>query len=145
MEFYTCPVCGYNHLEDPPMDDEICPSCGTQFGYHDHKKTHQQLRLLWIKKRAPWHSKVDTKPVNWNPIRQLRVEGFLGQQEVVELQKAGLLRLQENSKTESAIDIVVFNNTSQRQMPNTYGQVVVNLKYASIGTSGKGIGCLVGA
>ena len=37
---HTCPVCGYAGLDDPPWQggapsDEICPSCGTHFGYDD--------------------------------------------------------------------------------------------------------------
>ena len=81
MKYYQCPVCGYNQLEDPPAYDEICPSCGTQFGYHDHRRTHKELRLLWIRRGAIWHSKVDAIPIKWNPIRQLRLAGFLGEQE----------------------------------------------------------------
>ena len=35
-----CPACGYDGLEEPPWtdgsaSDEICPSCGIQFGYED--------------------------------------------------------------------------------------------------------------
>lgn len=35
---YTCPVCDYDKLEEPPYDEtgfgsfEICPRCGTEFG-----------------------------------------------------------------------------------------------------------------
>ena len=34
---FICPVCGWNDLEqDPSMKThEICPCCGTQFGYDD--------------------------------------------------------------------------------------------------------------
>ena len=67
---YTCPVCGYNKLEDPPFDDEICPSCGTQFGYHDHKRSHAELRAIWLT-NPTWHSRVDDQPDGWNPYTQL--------------------------------------------------------------------------
>jgi len=38
---HTCPVCGYPELDEPPRSssgggsDEICPSCGFQFGLDD--------------------------------------------------------------------------------------------------------------
>ena len=67
---YTCPVCGYDHLEDPAANDEICPSCGTQFGYHDHRKTHTELRNIWLTNPI-WHSTIDEQPLNWNPYTQL--------------------------------------------------------------------------
>jgi hypothetical protein len=39
-EHYTCPVCGYDRLHDPPWEgrsgsDEICPRCKIHFGYDD--------------------------------------------------------------------------------------------------------------
>lgn len=39
---YTCPVCNYNELDEPPYNthgygsDEICPCCVFQFGYDDY-------------------------------------------------------------------------------------------------------------
>ena len=38
-----CPVCGYQ-MEDPPKDNNICPSCGTEFGLHDVNATLSDLR-----------------------------------------------------------------------------------------------------
>ena len=42
---FTCPVCGYPELEEPPRSPrtgggsyEICPSCGFQFGVTDDDK-----------------------------------------------------------------------------------------------------------
>lgn len=83
---YTCPVCGYPHLEEQPHhpgaggSDEICPSCGTQFGYHDganddlvwRTKRHEVLRRKWIAGGMKWHSKVDPVPGDWKPETQLR-------------------------------------------------------------------------
>ncbi|MDQ3648866.1 MAG: hypothetical protein M3458_01040 [Acidobacteriota bacterium] len=68
---YTCPVCGYNQLEDAPANHEICPSCGTEFGYHDFTRSHVELRAQWLAKGAQWHSRIDPKPYGWNPYRQL--------------------------------------------------------------------------
>jgi hypothetical protein len=50
---HNCPVCGYAKLAEPPYDKtgcasfEICPSCGTEFGYHDASKSHAEPRRLW--------------------------------------------------------------------------------------------------
>jgi rubredoxin len=74
---YTCPVCGFNKLEDPPANDEICPSCGTQFGYHDFTRSHAELRVRWLANGALWHSRVDPQPPNWNGIRQLFDTGLV--------------------------------------------------------------------
>ena len=68
---YTCPVCGYNQLEDAPANHEICPSCGTEFGYHDFTRTHAELTKGWLLKGAQWHSKAAPPPPDWNPYGQL--------------------------------------------------------------------------
>jgi hypothetical protein len=68
---YECPVCGFPGLEEPPEDFVICPSCGTEFGYHDHTRTHAQLRHQWVRAGAQWHSQVDERPTGWNPWIQL--------------------------------------------------------------------------
>jgi hypothetical protein len=68
---YHCPVCGYPDLVNPPIDFNICPSCGTEFGYSDSGTTFQNLRINWIKRGAHWSSDVDNIPPNWNPYQQL--------------------------------------------------------------------------
>lgn len=68
---YKCPVCFYDNLEDPPSHHEICPSCGTQFGYHDATKSYEDLRKAWIASGLHWHSRVDDAPLGWNPYIQL--------------------------------------------------------------------------
>ena len=73
---YTCPVCGYPELEDPPENHEICPSCGTQFGYHDFTRSHAELRARWLERGAAWHSRVDPPPPNRNPYQQLFEAGL---------------------------------------------------------------------
>jgi transcription elongation factor Elf1 len=41
LDRFTCPVCGFSGLTEPPWSDEgggsqeICPQCGIQFGYTD--------------------------------------------------------------------------------------------------------------
>jgi hypothetical protein len=78
---FVCPVCGFPNLYEAPYDAyghpsfEICPSCGTEFGYHDANRTHAELRKQWIAAGTPWHSDVKA-PLNWDPIQQLRSAGL---------------------------------------------------------------------
>lgn len=79
-----CPVCGYE-MDDPPWandrspSDEICPSCGIQFGYSDmtggniegRKYLHLGWRLKWRQDGMRWSSTFG-KPENWDPIKQLK-------------------------------------------------------------------------
>src|SRR3990172_2233026 len=69
---YTCPVCGYESLEYPPIDFSICPSCGTEFGNHDFEFSHEELRQRWVDKGMQWWSNSDPIPQDWNPLAQLR-------------------------------------------------------------------------
>jgi hypothetical protein len=45
-EQYSCHVCGYSMLDEPPYDKygcatyTICPCCGTEFGYDDSLTEH---------------------------------------------------------------------------------------------------------
>lgn len=68
---HTCPVCGYDQLLYPPEDFTICPSCGTEFGYHDSARSHRELRLQWIRSGALWQSAVIQPPPLWNGYEQL--------------------------------------------------------------------------
>lgn len=83
---YICPVCGYDGLLDPPWQDDspsddICPSCGIQFGYQDaaggdavgRAMIYRSWRQRWIDQGMRWHS-VGAKlpPDGWNPVAQLQ-------------------------------------------------------------------------
>jgi hypothetical protein len=70
-----CPVCGYP-LQRPASDCDICPSCGTQFGYSDSGRTHEQLRNIWMQEGMNWHSQVHQVPRGWNPELQMIEAGF---------------------------------------------------------------------
>ena len=72
----TCPVCGFQ-MEDPPADHNICPSCGTEFGYHTAGRSHDDLRTVWLRSGARWWSPVDRQPANWNPYMQLIQSGMM--------------------------------------------------------------------
>ncbi len=74
--YYTCPVCGYDKLEEPPTDYNICECCGTEFGYHDANCSHEELRRLWIADGMPWRDRRIPPPPNWNPAAQLMRAGF---------------------------------------------------------------------
>lgn len=68
---YTCPVCAYSMVE-PVEEGNICPCCGTEFGYDDDLGvTYQQLRQMWIGRGFPWFSPIVAIPKNWDPIVQL--------------------------------------------------------------------------
>jgi transcription elongation factor Elf1 len=77
---FTCPVCGFPGLEEPPYDDTgaatfgICPCCGVEFGYDDAKRSHAELREQWIKAGMKWRQ--DKPPTGWDAKAQLRAAGF---------------------------------------------------------------------
>ena len=74
---YRCTVCGYDQMPFPPEDYNICSCCGTEFGYHDRKLTHLQLRRRWAATGAPWFSKAVSPPVGWNWYLQLYRAGLV--------------------------------------------------------------------
>ncbi len=76
---FTCPVCGYPDLTEPPHDPqwgtpslEICPSCYFQFGYDDldRKIAYETWRERWVRERMPWRSR-NPVPEGWDPPAQL--------------------------------------------------------------------------
>jgi len=82
---FTCPVCGYPGLFEPAWrgespSDDICPSCGIQFGDHDaaggdhavRDVIHREWRQRWIDNGMHWASEgVRPPPVGWDPKAQL--------------------------------------------------------------------------
>jgi len=70
-EQYYCPVCGYDKLDDPPINHNVCSCCGTHFGYHDVGHTWLELREDWLLKGAPWFSRAVAPPIGWNALKQL--------------------------------------------------------------------------
>lgn len=86
MTQWLCPVCGYPGLRDQPWldgapSDEICPCCGTQFGYDDavggegaaRERRYVSLRKRWIESGCLWFSRATHQPDDWDPRRQLLV------------------------------------------------------------------------
>jgi hypothetical protein len=46
---FICPVCDWPNLrEKPDCSFEICPQCGTEFGYDDAGASHADLRAEWV-------------------------------------------------------------------------------------------------
>lgn len=66
---FTCPVCFYDKMEDPPRDYNICECCGTEFGNDDSRRSFEELRTLWIDSGAHWF--FGQPPELWNPQEQL--------------------------------------------------------------------------
>ena len=88
-----CPVCGYDlgfpaWVEDSPSD-EICPSCGIQFGYQDSSGTDRDWRKArwadwrrnWIQQGMPWDKGRSAAPPGWDPVKQLQTIGVDVRQE----------------------------------------------------------------
>lgn len=77
---YTCSVCGYPALDDPPRSAggggsyEICPSCGFEYGYSDDDQgySYEQWRAKWVAEGMPWRDDgIEPPPEGWDPRRQL--------------------------------------------------------------------------
>jgi hypothetical protein len=66
---FTCPVCYYVGMQDPPMDYNICECCGTEFGNDDEMYSYGELRAQWIAGGTKWF--FGNPPVGWNPWSQL--------------------------------------------------------------------------
>jgi predicted RNA-binding Zn-ribbon protein involved in translation (DUF1610 family) len=75
---YICPVCGFPDLDEPPYDEskcasfDICPSCGTEYGYHDATRSHSELRREWVRNGMRWWSQSRKPSKGWDPELQLR-------------------------------------------------------------------------
>jgi hypothetical protein len=83
---FLCPVCGYPELWESPWSDgapsdEICPCCGTHFGYDDvedgdaalREARWVALRQEWTVRDHEWFSRVRRPRPGWNPEEQLSV------------------------------------------------------------------------
>jgi len=72
---YTCLVCGFHGLKEPPYDEralpsyEICPCCGFEFGF-DGKADMARFRKEWVRKGAAWFTP-GAKPAGWDLQKQL--------------------------------------------------------------------------
>lgn len=77
MHYHVCPVCAYPYMLDPPVETNICPCCGTEFGFDDFDRSHEQLRTEWLGRGAPWFSHATPPPILWDPIKQLAVAGLI--------------------------------------------------------------------
>jgi hypothetical protein len=74
---HNCPVCNFPGLTESPRSksgggsDEICPSCGFQFGVSDDDGgfTYDQWRTNWIKQGSKWSSQTKP-PAHWNAVEQ---------------------------------------------------------------------------
>jgi len=77
---HVCPVCAWPGLDEAPWEgdkpsNEICPSCGTQFGRHDKAGTDEadrapiywHLSQGWQGARRPWRSTSEPQPPEWPP------------------------------------------------------------------------------
>lgn len=55
---HHCPVCGFDAMPDAAEAGNICPCCGTEFGYDDDLGvTYEELRVRWEQSGMPWFSR----------------------------------------------------------------------------------------
>jgi len=71
-----CPICGYL-MNAAARDFNICPCCGTEFGYDDRRRSHVELRNRWISNGARWFSRATAPPVRWSAWAQLIDAGYV--------------------------------------------------------------------
>lgn len=77
---HVCPVCVWPGLDEAPSEgdvpsNEICPSCGTQFGHRDKAGSDEaerapiywHLRQGWEGAGRPWRSTSEPQPPDWPP------------------------------------------------------------------------------
>lgn len=119
---YVCPVCGYANLEEPAYAHglpsyEICPSCGTEFGYDDAHAAASRtdvfatLRQQWVDRGLPWSSAATDPPAQWNPAEQLA--------------SAGLPIPRRRSPTGSPIALAHVDDPAHREAPATFTLVLM--------------------
>ena len=77
-KLFICKVCGYNYDDYIWGEDgkspsfEICPCCGTEFGYEDsNEKAILTQRKRWLDSGAEWYFSED-KPKDWSLDEQLK-------------------------------------------------------------------------
>jgi len=87
-------------MEDEPSNFNICPSCGTEFGYHDANVPITTLRAEWLRNGAKWWSATEPEPEGWDPYAQ--VSNLLSQRSVWQ----GLMIPAGNSTIESGLSRV---------------------------------------
>jgi hypothetical protein len=92
---HTCPVCGFNKLEFPPDDYNICPSCGTEFDLDDVGVGYDVLREKWKAGGYVWWSRYEAPPFDWDPVKLLNtVEAVTHQtNKIIELKYEELYRV----------------------------------------------------
>lgn len=66
-----CPVCGFRFLPKEVLNHGICPSCGTEFGYDDVGRSHEALRLEWLRNGGEWFDRSLGPPADWDPLSQV--------------------------------------------------------------------------
>ena len=78
--YYTCPVCGYEKLENKLYDNngfgtsEICVCCGFEFGNDDFpekENAYNRWRKNWVDGGCKWFSKYTKPDDGWSATKQL--------------------------------------------------------------------------
>lgn len=54
----------------------ICPSCGTEFGYHDATKSFDEIRAVWLASGGLWSDANIAQPLDWSAYEQITKAGL---------------------------------------------------------------------
>ncbi len=81
MQKHIYPICGYEGLDEDPGpsphfwgSQEICPSCGWQFGYNNPAQI-ERYRAEWVDTGAHWFLP-EKRPARWSLTAQLAQIGL---------------------------------------------------------------------
>ncbi len=76
--YFSCPVCSFSYMEEPPLDHAICACCGTHFGYDDVSRSYREIRNAWLVAGGPWFDPEDDHAPKgfWNAWEQLNAAGL---------------------------------------------------------------------
>lgn len=78
MTTYTCPICAYSRMPYAADEGNICPCCGTEFGFDDDLGvSFRNIRDRWVANGTPWFSPLDARPLFWSGIAQLVSAGYV--------------------------------------------------------------------
>ncbi|MGE0450351.1 MAG: hypothetical protein AB7Q29_12310 [Vicinamibacterales bacterium] len=107
-------------MEAPVLSYEICPSCGTEFGYTDSAPTdlarrqrHYALMLEWLRTGPSWYAQWQAPPAGWNGRRQLLQRWFATARGISDPpNKASERQLVEARPTSYGVPVVTVPNST---------------------------------
>ena len=142
---YKCPVCGYDKFSALVGLGDICPSCGTEFGFSDDEVSYDHLRHHWLMEGGKWWSRRVSKPAGWLVGQQLSKISYTPTiAEKVALLTEGNLRIDNVDKSHirvyktNAYELApvdsqkTFKPLSESSFPSDYS---ISIKFHSVDVS----------